>query len=44
MDTKPEAIESSRNQFGGAGVWAYVALAFSFSWIAWILAALWGRI
>ena len=38
METKPETMKSPRSQFGEVGVWGYVALAFSFSWIAWILA------
>ena len=38
MDTKLERMQQLGIRPAGAGVWTYLALAFAFSWIAWILA------
>lgn len=38
MDPKPERTQLSVVRPAGAGVWTYLALAFAFSWIAWIVA------
>ncbi|HXW89708.1 MAG TPA: type II CAAX endopeptidase family protein [Terriglobales bacterium] len=38
MDTKLEETKQLGIRPAGAGVWTYLALAFAFSWIAWLLA------
>ena len=38
MDTKIERTQPSGRRPAGTGVWTYLALAFAFSWISWILA------
>lgn len=38
MDTKLEEMQPLGIRPAGAGMWTYLALAFSFSWIAWLLA------